>query len=243
VAIDETIKALAARAGFHVVRNHNNPAHTFMGLHRYEFQTILDVGANIGQFGREIRERFPAADLICFEPIPRPFAELAEWAASQKGVRAVQLALGDAREQLSMFVHDDHTPSSSLLATTQETSELYPSTARQSEITVPVERLDDWIAANGVALGGNVLLKIDVQGFEMRVLKGAPETLARTAAVIIEANLEQLYEGQSRFIELVGLLDAAGLAYAGNLSQACAPDGRIVFVDAVFVRPLPATSH
>ena len=237
MTVSAKLKNVAAAFGYHVVRNHNNPEHTLMGLARFGFDTILDVGANAGQFAGEIRKRFPSAKLFCFEPVPEPFAKLSEWAAQDGRATAIQTALGDVPGHLEMFVHTDATPSSSLLQTTAQTQSLYPTTKNQHKIVVDIQRLDDWAAAQKLALTGNILLKIDVQGFETKVLRGAPNILQHIKAAIVEVNIEQLYEGQSRFSDIVQLFDAAGLGYAGNLSQACAADGRIVFVDAVFLRP------
>lgn len=236
VPIDNALKRLAARAGFHVVRNRNNPAHTMMGLGKVKFGAIVDVGANIGQFAREVRKHFPETKMYCFEPVPVALEALAAWAKTQQAVEVIPLALGDEPGQVKMFVHSEHTSSSSLLPTTDQNHSLFPETVRQSEILIAVERLDDWARGKLPPLEADLLLKIDVQGFEVNVLRGGEETLRQVAAVIIEVNIESLYDGQGKFSELVQILDVAGLKYAGNLSQNCAHDGRVVFVDAVFVR-------
>ncbi len=236
MSLAKHLKAWAAWAGYHIVRNHNNPEHTLAGLGGLDFRTIIDIGANTGQFARDIRARFPTARIYCFEPVPQAFAMLEAWAAADGRAEAVQLALGDEPGRVEMFVHTNATTSSSLLPTTSRSHELYPTTVKQTTVSVAVQRLDDWARLSGADLA-RALVKIDVQGYEANVLRGGPNVLAKAKAVIIEVNIEGLYEGQGRFRDLVQLLDAAGLKYAGNLSQACAADGRIVFVDAVFVRP------
>jgi hypothetical protein len=56
------------------------------------------------------------------------------------------------------------------------------------------------------------------------------------AASILEVCLDRLYEGQAGFEDLMQRLREHGLAYAGNLDQAHAPDGHVVYLDAVLVR-------
>jgi FkbM family methyltransferase len=196
---------------------------------------VLDVGANSGQFARKARVVFPNSALYSFEPLPVPFAALDRWAKSN-GTTAFQYAVGAVDGRIEMCVHNEHSPSSSVLQTTAIKGRLYPQTQAQSVIQVEQRRLDGLLAATFPHLEDEVLLKLDVQGYEDRVLDGAGELLKRVAACIIEANVEQLYVGQAPFHGLVARLAAAGLFYSGNLEQTCAPDGRLLFLDALFLR-------
>ncbi len=73
-------KDVAAHMGFHIMSNCQNPAHTLMGPSRYDFGTVLNVGASCGQFGFETRTKFARATFHCFEPTPAAFAALSAWA-------------------------------------------------------------------------------------------------------------------------------------------------------------------
>jgi FkbM family methyltransferase len=226
----------AMRLGFYVVRRFRNPAYTLMGLGRYDFRTVLDVGANRGQFAQAMKPRFPRATFHCFEPTPAAFADLALWASTQTGVLPVQVALGEKRGALEMNLHLDHSTSSSFLRTTAHSERLYPFTSAQETLSVAIERLDDFVAALPTPLEDDILLKLDVQGYEAQVLRGAPIVLSRVRATIMEVSIDELYEGQSTFSELVALMNESRLRYAGNLNQEYAPDGRVIFLDAVFIR-------
>jgi FkbM family methyltransferase len=234
--VSQLLKNLAAYAGFHVVRNYQNPSHTMMGLLRHGFGTVLDVGANEGQFASWIRTRLPAAELHCFEPIPHAFAQLKKWASLRTNVHAIQMAVGDTPGELEMNQHTEHTTSSSLLATSRRCETLYPFTAAQSKVQVRVVRLDDYVASLPSLPARDWLLKIDVQGFEIPVLRGALLTLSRVRACIIEISLDELYIGQSTFADVVALMSDTGLTYAGNFQQMYDADGHVIFLDAVFVR-------
>ena len=133
-----------------------------------------------------------------------------------------------------MFLHTDHSASSSLLQSTQVCSELYPQTQAQKPVTIRLATLDS--VFGNVALKPDVLIKLDTQGYEKQVIAGGRESFRRAAACIIEANLFRLYEAQPSFAELVLLLDQLGFRYAGNLEQTYDRQGQVVYVDAVFVK-------
>jgi FkbM family methyltransferase len=232
----------AAKSFFHllgadIVRLKNSPRVTLAGLRQRPFRTVIDCGANAGQFARYVSSFFPEASLFCFEPLAEPYATLSAWAATQEGrVRCFQVALGDREGEAVMHHHLGHSPSSSLLATTDHELALFPQTARQSEVVVPVTTLDTALAEfmDGMAL--DILLKLDVQGYEDRVLRGAARLLGKVQACLLEVSVDPLYRGQASFKDLVMLLDASGLEYAGNLDQAYGEDGRVMWLDALFVR-------
>jgi hypothetical protein len=80
-----------------------------------------------------------------------------------------------------------------------------------------------------------ILLKLDVQGSEDRVLRGGTRVLSKCRAVVLEASLDPLYERQADFLGLAQFLRGAGFTYVGNLDQSYGADGRVMFLDAVFV--------
>jgi hypothetical protein len=66
-------------SGYDLVRLDQMPHHTFMGLRNLPINTVIDVGANLGQFAQEISEVFPHARIHCFEPLPNANQELLRW--------------------------------------------------------------------------------------------------------------------------------------------------------------------
>jgi hypothetical protein len=83
---------------------------------------------------------------------------------------------------------------------------------------------------------GDVLVKIDAQGFDDRVIRGGTATLRKARVCIVEINLDRLYQDQGTFRDMFLLMDGLGYSYRGNLDQSYAPDGHVAFIDAVFVR-------
>ena len=230
-----SVKMMVARLGYHLERNSENPEHTWIGLKTLPIRTIIDVGANEGQFAQRSLRQFPGAHIVCFEPLPGPSAVLSRWAQGQPRVTVYTCALGEQDAEAEMFVHSDHTPSSSFLKSTALSSQLYPFTSRQAKMIVPVKRLDD-VLAEGAPLQTDILVKMDVQGFEGRVIRGGTNVLRRAKACIVEISLDTLYDGQSTFKEIFSELDALSFRYAGNLSQAYSADAHVVYLDAVFLR-------
>ena len=135
-----------------------------------------------------------------------------------------------------MHRHEGHSASSSLLTSTAPCHQLYPQTSTESLTTVRLTKLDHALARHMQNMPHDILLKLDVQGFEDRVLRGAKEVLAVCTACVLEVSLDPLYEGQADFFELARLMRDSDFKYAGNLEQVYGGDGRVVYLDAVFLR-------
>jgi FkbM family methyltransferase len=234
--IKSMVKALLARMGFNVVRNEASPHKTLLGLAQLPFRTIIDVGANTGQFARTISEFFPTARIYCFEPLPQPYQILQDWAKTQSGrVVAFNFALGSEDGMSEMLVHLDHSPSSSLLATTPLAEQVYPFTKNKQHLMVQVHALDEIWNSLGPK-PADVLIKLDVQGFEDRVIRGGRQAIMQANACIVEIGLQQLYEYQASLSDVTSLLKDLGYYYGGNLQQTYGVDGRVLYIDAVFTR-------
>jgi len=237
MTIKNQLRKLANVFGIDVLRLHQSPQQTLLGLRSLPIGTVIDCGANVGQFGRAISNVFPAARLYCFEPLEAPYNQLAVWAKTQQGrVQCFNLALGDEEGEIEMHRHDGHSPSSSLLASTAHGNEIYPQTTAESFVKVHLTTLDKALERHLADMPKDILLKLDVQGFEDRVLRGATRVLSECVACVLEVCLDPLYEGQADFFDLSCLLNDAGYRYAGNLEQVYADDGRVIYLDAVFLK-------
>ena len=234
--IARTAKGVFTSLGLDVRRLAKSPGHTFLGLRSLPIRSIIDVGANVGQFGRKALAAFPDATLYCFEPLPDTFAKLRAWAedAAPRRVWPFNVALGEEDGELTFHRHVAHSDSSSFLETTKECEGDFPHTRDQVTETVRVRRLDAVMDELASPPEAELLVKLDVQGYEEHVLRGAPNTLRRATACIVEVCLDPLYQGQATFEGIQSTLAPHGLRYAGNLDQSCAEDGHVIFLDAVF---------
>ena len=235
--LTDLIQAAFRRVGLDVHRWKRSPKYTLLGLRALPIRTIVDVGAHDGQFSQWMTALFPAARIYAFEPLPEPYAALAAWAAGAGQVTTFNTALGDRTMEAEMQVNVDYTYASSLLPATALSDTLFPETRRKRALRVQQDTLDGVIERNKLELLPDVLIKIDVQGFEDRVIAGGNHAFRQARGCIIEVDIDELYTGQPRFVELVRTLDDLGLTYAGNLDQYCAPDGHAIYLDAVFLRP------
>lgn len=191
------------------------------------FRTVLDVGANIGQFTAAARGAWPAARILAFEPLPEPAAALRR----RTRVEVHQVAIGD-HDGTTVFYPHDYSLSSSALPVAAGLEDR--AWAKQGEaIEVPLRRLDTVVA--GIDLDRPVLLKLDVQGLEPAVLAGAPATLQRIDALVLEVAFDRSYEGQPLFPDVHRVLDGAGWARARPLDWRL-EGGRIVEADFLYLR-------
>lgn len=233
------LKLLVRRAldatGYDIVRASHVPKRTLLGLGQQSIKTIIDVGANQGQYAHSIRKLFPSAQIYCFEPIPEAFRDLEQWASMQHRVKVLPVAIGSIEGMITMFQHLDFSPSSSILKTTGTCETLYPQTKHQAEISVPIMTLDQ--ALEPYVLEDGILIKMDVQGYEDRIIQGGMLTFQKAKACQLEINLDSLYEGQSSFDVLIAQLYQLGFHYAGNLNQVYdVQDGHVISIDSMFFK-------
>ena len=231
-----TGKGVLKRAGYDMIRLRNKPASTLLGLKRLPIDSVVDVGANLGQFARTARSFFPDARLVCFEPLPAPFDELQAWALGEAGVEAINVAIGDREGTVAFHEHVDATPGSSVLDATSEQQSRYPQSRKQAVQEVRLTTLDRAVAALDRPLGGQVLVKVDVQGYEEQVIAGGQRVLAGASACILEVINDRMYEGQATFAGIFAAMTELGFVYHGNLDQQYGEDGRVMWFDAVFLK-------
>ena len=156
---------------------------------------MLDVGANTGQFGRDLRIHGIRCPVLSFEPLSAAHAKLLRRARRYRDWEvAERTAVGDRDGVVTMNVSAD-SHSSSVLAGLPQLGVSAPGAAYVGTETVPVVRLDSYLPAHGHGGVDRFALKIDTQGYEGQVLDGAPETLARTHLLMLELSLVPLYEG------------------------------------------------
>ena len=176
------------------------------------FRTILDVGANRGQFSLAARHFNSSARIIAFEPLPAAAAVYRAVFSADQAVTLHVTAIGPTRGQASMQV-SGREDSSSLLPISEKLTELYPGTDKGGDAEVPICPLPDLVPAE--TLVAPALLKIDVQGFELEVLKSALPLLPRLSAVYVEASFVNFYTGQALASEVIDYLHANGLRLTG----------------------------
>lgn len=203
-------------------------------LKNHCIDSVLDVGANEGQFAQLIRRVCPDSLVWSFEPLPDVFGKLVEQTRSDPAIHPFNLALSDRNAEVCMN-QSEFSPSSSLLSMAQLHREEWPHSVRHKEVLVKLVRLDDWVSDNGVVVGPGTLLKADVQGHELSVLKGGEKTLRNVGVAVIEVEFYELYEKQPLFSEIHAMMESLGFRYRGNVEQHYSrKSDQILFADAIF---------
>lgn len=203
-------------------------------LEHCDIKTVIDVGANTGQFAKEIRGRLPNSKIYSFEPIKECYEKLEENMKSDVNFQAFNLALSDKNEK-SEINKCVYSPSSSLreMATLHE--EMFPHTKGGEKQEITLKKLDDALEKD--ALPKNILVKIDVQGCEDKVIKGGTKLLSKAKVALIETSFFELYEGQPLFDEIYETMKRLGFHYRGRVHQKMNPStGEILFEDAIFIK-------
>ena len=179
-------------------------------LRRFEVDVVLDVGANAGQFARHLRAMGYRGRMVSFEPLAQPYAKLKANTATIASWQAVQLALGDVDESRRIHVAGN-SQSSSFLEMLPQHLAAAPKSAYVGTESVIVRRLDG-IIDQYCAPRDRLFLKIDTQGFEAAVLRGAGQSLARCLGVQLEMSIAPLYQGELLLPELIGEMARQGFA-------------------------------
>lgn len=231
--INSLVKSLAARAGADIRRlsplSHAG-LQTVEIVRRQQFDIVFDVGANIGQFGSELRHFGFGGDIISFEPLNGAHAELTRRASTDpKWHVHPRCALGQQAGTTTIHVAGN-LASSSVLPMNDAHVDAAPTSAYVGTESVDVQRFDTAAAAY-LKPGMKAFLKIDTQGFELPVLEGAGELLDRIDGILVEMSLIELYAGQTLWLDLMRWLEARGFGL-WTIGQG--------FIDPVSLRTLQA---
>lgn len=201
--------------------------HTHLGS--LEVDYVIDVGANRGQFVLLAQSLWPDAPILAFEPLEHAADVFDRYASSGK-VELVRAAVSSDVGARAMHIsgRDD---SSSLLVIGPKQAQSFPGTAMTGVTQVPVTTLARHLSPTTIGL--NSLMKVDVQGSELEVLKGAGSVLELVKYVYVELSFAELYVDQPLAGEVVQFMfdSEFSLNHVANIS---APHGDPVQADFLF---------
>ena len=194
---------------------------------------IFDVGANEGQFAIGALAAFPGARIISYEPGVGSFARLTQSLANHSGVELINKAVGSNVGGAVLHVTNVD-QASSLLELGRGHLEAYPEireTGRESVIVTTIEE-----EFRRITPIGPILLKIDTQGYEMHVLRGAGHALESIRWIVLETASQPMYQGEVVFDEIAAWLRERGFAFCGPVELHVNSAGRPLQFDALFER-------
>jgi FkbM family methyltransferase len=173
-----------------------------------QVDVVLDIGANTGQYARDLRNAGYTGRIVSFEPLTEPFTILRDHTDSDRQWECHQIALGETEGLATMHVSGDSI-SSSLLPIASSHVDLEPEAGYIRDEPVAMTRLESlWDGV--VRPGERPYLKLDVQAYELHVLRGAGRALARTSFVEAELSLVPMYEGGPLFHDVASFLEDRG---------------------------------
>lgn len=205
----------------------------FVWLNDLNIKTVFDIGGNIGQFARMIHNILPAASIYSFEPLEDCYKQLQSNMRDASNFKAFNFALGDKDTEMDIY-RNEYSPSSSLLKMGKLHKQAFPYTNKEGIEKIKVKRLDDII--HDLKVEDNILIKIDVQGYEDRVILGGKKLFAKAKVLIVETSFQILYESGPLFDTIYEILKQKGFKYMGNLGQIKNPiNGSVLQSDSIFI--------
>jgi FkbM family methyltransferase len=203
-------------------------------------QTIFDVGANIGQAARIFADEFRQAEIYSFEPFPEAFSQMVSNVKHLPRIHPQNCALGESRERATLQVNQGSELNSFLNSAPEANAYISAEHIKpRGQCDVSVLTLDEFCTENQIS--SIDLLKIDTQGFELRVLKGAETLLSKgkIRTIFFEVNFVPLYRDQPTFAEIHDFLCTHGYRFVALYDSNFDSRGFLKWADALFVIPPP----
>jgi FkbM family methyltransferase len=204
-------------------------------LKKMDFKTIIDVGASKGKATIQFHKMFPGAKIYAFEPLRDCFEIMSQKLKDVSVIRLFNIALCD-RKGRDIIHRSSYSGCSSIRKMGDLHKNAFPITAGGHDEEIEIDTLDNVLGE--FDLKENILIKIDVQGLEDKVILGGQKIISRAKVIIVEMSFVELYEGQPLFGEVYQLLSAMGFKYSGAWDPDFRNplDGRSIQQDSVFIK-------
>jgi FkbM family methyltransferase len=209
--------------------------HRLKTMQRLGIDLVLDVGASNGGYALELRKSGYRGRIWSYEPLHDIFAALDRAAAGDNLWKTVNCACGAKAGSAKINVSKNKA-SSSLLPMLEAHSASVPESIYTSEETISVCTLDDCVMPS-LSPQDKVWLKIDTQGYEGEVLKGASRLIPHVQALECELSLVPLYEGQPLIDEMITMIYQMGFRMVGVVPGFSQQEtGYAMQIDGMFLR-------
>lgn len=184
-------------------------------LEKYQINTVIDVGANIGQFATNLRSAGFNGRIISFEPLKSCFELLLSKSTKDPLWDCYNFALGEKNLKQDITVPKG-SDFSSFYKTNDYAHHLFPKELDNIQYeTVEIKKFSDWINQNLQIFEKRCFLKLDTQGYDLSVIKGAESYLERFYGLSTELAFKKLYDGIPDYLETLNFLQAKGFNVSG----------------------------
>ncbi|QHT68840.1 FkbM family methyltransferase [Rhodocytophaga rosea] len=234
----KTLKNLFRKLGYEVSKY--SLAHSAHALQKHliqqnQFDLIIDVGANSGQYGVLLREIGYVGKIISFEPIPAIFTLLQKTASQDSKWEIHNYAIGNEDGTISINV-SENTYSSSILPMLNTHLEAAPESRYVKQESIAIKKLSSILTSAYLTKYKSILLKIDVQGYEMPVIEGAIPLLPGIKMVQTELSFVPLYEQAPLYTDIIEKMKETGFDFFTFIPEFIdQSSGRLLQADGVFV--------
>lgn len=197
---------------------------------------IFDVGAYIGEVTATYKKLFPESTIYCFEPFPDSFEKLNK-SCRDGSIKTYQIAFSNKKGKNTFHVNVDLSCNSLLPPTESEFKRYSAKSIKDGEIRVEADTLDNFCAEKGISCID--ILKLDVEGAEVKVLEGASRMLSKQAIKLIYSEVMFIphYEGGCLFHELTGFLNRHEYTLFNLYHLRSARDEQLRWGNAIFLSP------
>lgn len=199
--IKANIKKVIRYLGFDLIRYNpkfSSNTRILKFFSNYKTNTVLDVGANTGQYALWLRESGYKGRIISFEPLSKAYNHLVTNSKKDPNlIIAPRMAPGNEKGEKFINIAGNYV-SSSILKISNIVIKEVPESANIGSEKIHINKLYN-IIGTFLKTNNNIFLKIDVQGYELQVLEGASKILPKIKGIQIELSLVHLYEGQSLY--------------------------------------------
>jgi FkbM family methyltransferase len=231
------ITYLLNKYGYECIRKKKNPSlksHLFNLIDQYLIDIVIDVGANHGQFGSLLRSIGYQGEILSFEPSKKSFEILSKVSSEDERWKIYPLGLGDKRtsEKINIFESSDF---NSLLQPSDIGKATFKSKLKKlhSE-SIDIETLNRVLTPHALK-GRRIFLKMDTQGYDLNVFKGASKYYSHIACLLTEISFQPVYQKMPDYHEMMAFYEKKGFSVSGLYPVSRQKDSSVIEMDCFMI--------
>ena len=229
---------IAKLFGYELIKRKKHPTadiHTVNLIRQQDIDLVLDVGANEGQFVARLRRQGYRGEVHSFEPVTATFRALQAATAGDNNWHAHQLALSEAPGEATINVARS-SDLASFLPPSEFGADRYRDIAAATTETVTMSTVSDFLVAEIPDWEERrILLKMDTQGHDLAVFRGAVSALPAIVMLLSELAIEPIYEGMPRYREVLEAYERAGFHLTGIYPISRSVNASLIEMDCMLI--------